>query len=264
MRNALFRSNLHFAVVTLAALVPFTLAAPASAEEFDDSDAERPGDSDSDSGDSNNDRDSGGDSGGDSSGDSGGDSGVNAPAAERPQVRSIGIGFGFDVPGDLTEPDILSVRFRLSPTWTVEPVAGLAIGSVSQKFDTGGSTTENAVGSTSVAAGVTARKHVGARGKIDFQLLGSALLGYGSSEDNPAGSDNNVVTSTLALTAGWGFGLECFFKPQWSVSFDAMNPAVVFNSVTTNPPGDGEGVETTLLVGAIFDPTVRVMTHVYW
>ena len=74
-----------------------------------------------------------------------------------------------------------------------------------------------------------------------------------------------TVVSTTTVGVGWGIGLEWFLRPHWSLSFDALNPLFSIAKTSTDRPlllSDSSRTVTTY--GAVFDPTVRLMAHLFF
>ena len=174
------------------------------------------------------------------------------PPPDRPEGSAIGIGLGYDLPADVQVPNRTSVRFRLASGMTIEPFAGAAIDIVSQ--DAGANSTN-----LGFEVGADLRFPRQLKGKMDFVMIGGG--GIGLSVNNPEGPDNN--TSTFFLDLHWGIGIDLWLRPTWCLILSATNPALsVQTQSMENPLGDTS--TTTTQVGAIFEPNVIAMLHLFF
>jgi hypothetical protein len=173
----------------------------------------------------------------------------------RPDGMSVGIGVGYSVPAQILEPNLASVRFRLPSGLTVEPTVVLA--TARSTTEVGPAETETEASEGTFATNL--RLPVAGRGKIDLVLIGSAGLTY--QKQSPDGPDNDTTTATFAL--GWGLGLDYWPKQSWCLSASATNPLFTFTRNRQEMPGQDQKT-TTLAFGAIFDPGVFVMLHMFF
>ena len=177
------------------------------------------------------------------------------PNDNRPEGTSVGIGAGYTIPADILNPNTASVRFRFPSGLTFEPLAVLATQSSSQEFM--GAESENKQHDFAVATEV--RWPVGMRGKVDLVLLGGA--GISVSKTLPDGADNDTTRTDFALS--WGLGLDYWPKPRWAISASATNPLFLL-SKTSQEVGDETREDTTVALGAVFDPGFRMMLHMFF
>ncbi len=178
---------------------------------------------------------------------------AEASGPNRPDGMSIGIGIGYSIPAQVLEPNLASVRFRFPSGLTVEPTVVLDTARTTVKVGPA----ETEASEATFAANL--RLPVAGRGKIDLVLIGSAGLSY--QKQSPDGADNDTSTTTLALA--WGLGLDYWPKQSWCLSASATNP--LFSLQRTRQemvPQDQR--TTTLQLGAIFDPGVFVMLHMFF
>jgi len=176
------------------------------------------------------------------------------PVERRPTGFAIGIGLGYDLPTDIQQPNVTSVRFRLGSGLTIEP--RVVIGFSTQKVPNGAGT--DTTKSTEIGAAADVRYPHQIHGPVDLVLVGGA--GFDRSSTNPPGSGSS---STLAFDLSWGLGLEYWFSPHWSISATAENPIVVLSSTTDdNGTGMTQTTSTTTL-SAEWSPNVLAFVHLY-
>ena len=159
------------------------------------------------------------------------------------------------IPADLATPNRVSARFRMSSGLTFEPTLVLAV--ESDKSDDG---IDSFTSSTSdLELGVLVRYPLRSRGRVDLSLIGSAGIAIVSTD--PDGDDNDRTTS--GVTVGWGLALDYWLTSHWDISLTAGNP--VFTTISeTRELGAGMTTEqSSTTFGAIFDPTLAVMLHLY-
>jgi hypothetical protein len=138
---------------------------------------------------------------------------------------------------------------------TLEPTVVLATARSSVEMGGGENETESSEGTFAT----NLRVPLIGRGKIDLVLIGSAGISY--SKQSPDGSDNDTTTTTFALA--WGLGLDYWPKQSWCLSASATNPLFAFTR--TRQEMVPQDVKTsTLALGAIFDPGVFVMLHMFF
>lgn len=176
-------------------------------------------------------------------------------APNRPEGMTLGIGVGYSVPAQILEPNLASVRFRFPSGLTLEPTVVLA--TARSTAEVGDSEVETEASEATFATNV--RLPVAGRGRIDLVLIGSAGLSY--DKQSPDGPDNDTSTTTLALA--WGLGLDYWPKQSWCLSASATNPLFTF-SRTRQEMVPQDQKTTDLAFGAIFDPGVFVMLHMFF
>jgi hypothetical protein len=179
--------------------------------------------------------------------------------AKRPAGTTLGFGFGWFLPTDVTVPNTVSVRLRLPNGLTFEPTT---------RFSYNGQTDENAAGtedkttSTDITLGTLVRVPLGWRGPIDLSVVGSGFFSLLKTDFDPAGGGGSV-DKTTAFSLGWGVAIDWWFKRHWSFSFTAINPAFSYTRNATEF-GGAETSSTSTLLGAIWDPSLFMMTHLYY
>jgi len=177
----------------------------------------------------------------------------------------MGIGAGWTLGGtDLTIPNTASVRFRFPSGIALEPFVVLAIAQSSQKReDPLFPDTEDTSSALDATVGSQFRYPLASIGPIDFLFLGQAAFGFAHDEDDPDGANNETKTNTLNISLDWGLGLELFLGQRWTFSLDGINPLFSVNRTSTEFM-DATNTTTTIAAGAIFDPAVRGMFHLYF
>lgn len=180
---------------------------------------------------------------------------VEAPARNRPEGMSVGIGAGYSFPAQVLEPNLASVRFRFASGLTVEPTVVLATSRSTTELGPAETETETSEGTFAT----NLRFPLAGRGKIDLVLLGGAGISY--QKQSPDGPDNDTTTTTLALS--WGLGLDYWPKQSWCLSASATNPLFSF-SRTRQEMVPQDQKSTTLSLGAIFDPAIYAMLHMFF
>ncbi len=177
------------------------------------------------------------------------------PAAQRPTAFAIALGLGYVIPSDLSTPNTTSARLRLASGLTFEPQVTLGTESQKQNNDI----VETELSINSVALALIVRYPLRSHGKVDLSLIGGAAVSL--TTVNPEGDDNNRKINSFGLS--WGVALDYWVTNHWNVSFTASNPILLTRSITED---QGPGVEVSdslTSFGAIFDPTLAVMLHLY-
>lgn len=178
--------------------------------------------------------------------------------ANRPVGMSFALGAGYSFPtpagGSLLQPNVASARFRLASGLTFEPAVELS--TAKSTTEVGPIETETEV--NEIRAETLARLPIAARGKVDFQVVGGA--GFGFQKTNPDGGNNDTNVTTLFAT--WGLALEYWPKPRWGLSATALNP--LLSLTKTKQEGTPDQTTTNLAVGAIWDPSIFAMLHMYF
>jgi hypothetical protein len=180
---------------------------------------------------------------------------LETPAADHPVGFTIGIGFGYIMPATLDQPDAASVRFRLASGLTFEPRVMLQ--TTQQKDDDGTNETKDAY--NTVALVTTVRYPLITRGSFDFILGGGAGMQFSTSD--PDGSDNNTSMSSFFLT--WGIAIDYWLSQNWSFSLSAFNPLISYSS-TEQEFGPDTQTQSDTAIGAVFDPTIFGMLHLFY
>ena len=179
-----------------------------------------------------------------------------APADDdRPEGFSVGIGFGYVLPNSLETPNVTSARFRLASGLTFEPVLRFQQSSVEVDV---GMTSKNK--ETAVELGALARYPLKSRGRVDLVLLGGAFLENISTEPDAMDMDSSKTT----IEARYGLSVEFWVTHHWQISMSALN--TIFRTERTSEEM-GTGTETVTTVssfGAIYDPVISAMVHLYY
>ena len=172
----------------------------------------------------------------------------------RPSEFSIGIGIGYLFPTSLETPNITSVRFRLPAGLTFEPQVILA--NTTQTVDTGMPVDNK---TTEVGLGTVIRYPLIGRGRVDLELLGA--FNINNVKQNPPGDDDETSTTTTSLT--YGLAVTSWITRHWQISLTAANPVLSFTKVRQEMGVMNVLVQSQTTFGAIFDPTVALMVHLY-
>lgn len=175
---------------------------------------------------------------------------------KRPDGATFGIGTGWVLPADVDRPNTVGVRFRLPSGLTFEPRVELSTNNTSQELGMTSTDTRT----TAVALSTTARYPLRSRGPVDMIVLGGFTLDY--TKLNPEGNDNNQTDSVFALV--WGIGVNYWIKGRWALSFTATNPFLARSSSTDEQIGGMDTTTTSTGFGAVFDPTVVFMVHLFY
>lgn len=178
-----------------------------------------------------------------------------APSAMRPEGFSIGIGAGYLLPDSLETPNITSVRFRLESGMTVEPVVVLS--QLATTVDTGDESTNTR---RDLRLGALVRKPMVSRGRYDFEGLGAVFVG--ASLNSPDVDDADSSETSIALA--YGLSVSTWINAHWQISFSALNPIASYTRSRQEMGPDAVRVDSNLAIGAIFDPTVTAMVHLYY
>jgi len=178
------------------------------------------------------------------------------PAADngRPTELSIGIGIGYQFPTSLETPNVTSVRFRLPAGLTFEPQVVLA--STTQTVDTGMAVDNK---TTELGLGTAIRYPLMGHGKVDLELLGA--FNINNVKQNPPGDDDETSTTTTSIT--YGLAVSSWITRHWQISLTAANPVLSFVKVRQEMGVANVLVQSQTTIGAIFDPTVQLMVHLY-
>jgi hypothetical protein len=180
-----------------------------------------------------------------------------APEGYRPAEFSIGIGVGYKLPTSLQTPNVTSVRFRLPAGLTFEPQVVFA--NSSNTIDVGMSTSAT---TTEIGIGTLVRFPAVTHTRTDLEILGAVNLD--NLKTDPSDQNTDDQTSITTATVSYGLAVTSWITPHWQISLSALNPVV---SLTKNRQEMGPMnvvVNTTTTIGAIFDPTVELMVHLYY
>lgn len=174
----------------------------------------------------------------------------------RPVGLAIGIGAGYSLPTSIQTPNTTSARVRFASGFTLEP--RLIVQNTTTTLET--DTAEASTSSRVLSAGSLLRVPMVQRGKFELLLLGAAAVGVETTD--PDGPDNNTTSTTFGV--GWGAAVDWWITDHWNVSFSATNPLFSFTKSTEEevaPMGDSSTTTTT--VGAVWNPTIAVMIHIF-
>ena len=173
----------------------------------------------------------------------------------RPEGFSVGIGFGYVLPNSLETPNTTSARFRLASGLAFEPVVRFQQSTVSVDV---GESTENK--ETTIEIGALARYPLKRRTRVDLVLLGGAFV------ENVATSPDamNMDTTTTRFEARYGLAVEFWISQHWQISMSALNTVFRTERVAEEMGAGTETVTTTSTFGAIYDPIISAMVHLYF
>lgn len=174
----------------------------------------------------------------------------------RPAGMAIGIGAGYSLPTSVQTPNTTSARVRFASGLTLEPRLIVQNTSVSMETDT----TDTSSSQRTLNVGSLVRIPMVQRGKFELLLLGAASIGIETTD--PDGADNNTTATTFGI--GWGAAVDWWITEHWNVSFSATNPIFGFTKSTMEMPAPvGDASTTTTTVGAVWNPTIAVMIHIF-
>jgi hypothetical protein len=184
---------------------------------------------------------------------------------DRPSGVTFGLGSGFATPQNQFAPNVVSARLRFASGFTLEPII---IGSFDQQKDSvqaAGVVVDVDTNTTDVTFAVGVRYPLASRGPVDFLGLVVPAVNFNKVVVDPDGDDNNDITSSRAVLVDWGIGLEWFIRPNFSTSFNALNPLLIVTALENEDENNDVITDTNdILVGAIFDPIVQVLFHLYF
>jgi len=172
-----------------------------------------------------------------------------------PNGMGIGIGAGYIFPADIDRINTASVRARLGNI-TIEPRVQLSTDR--QSIDAGGAEIENT--GADIVVETTARIPLASTGDLELVIIGG--IGFGFSSTNPEGSDNDTKTTTFGVL--WGVGIDYWLTGRWAVSLSGTNTLFGVTSSSVDQPGGSSNDQTDMFVGAVFNPTIGVLTHLYF
>ena len=187
---------------------------------------------------------------------------VEAPAPmmqpiddNRPPGFSVGIGFGYALPNSLETPNVTSARFRLASGLTFEPVLRFQQSSV--EIDVGTSTKNK---ETTIEIGGLARYPLKSRSRVDLVVLGGAFVENVSTKPDAMDMDK----STTTFEVRYGLAVEFWISQHWQISMNALNTILSIRKVSEQMGVATETVTTTQTIGAIYDPSISAMVHLYY
>jgi hypothetical protein len=163
--------------------------------------------------------------------------------ANRPDEFSVGFGVGWNFPANLQIPDTTSVRFRFPSGLIIEPSVELS--QLSQEVGLAD------VDTTTIAAAAAVRYPLLRSSFMDLVGIGGAALAVTTVDPDGGASD---TTTQIALF--YGIGVDLWVRRHWSVSFQTLNPVI---SITR-----GDSIDGSTLIGAIFEPDVLVLIHLFF
>lgn len=182
-----------------------------------------------------------------------------------PRDFSVGVGVGVAAPTGTLAPNAASVRFRIDDSVTIEPIIEFGLGNSRERFEQPDNEVVNNARRTAFQVGALGRFQAAERGNVELQALGGAGFGWSSSVDDPEGTENNTTTSGLSASLTWGLGVNWWVSPNFALSGDATNPLVGVSSSKSSPEvGDSSSTNSSFGVNIGWDPTVRMMGHVFF
>ena len=173
----------------------------------------------------------------------------------RPEGFSVGIGFGYVLPNSLETPNVTSARFRLASGLTFEPV--LRFQQASLEVDVGETSEDK---ETSIELGALVRYPLKHRRRVDLVLLGGAFI------ENIATKPelDNTDTTTTRFEARYGLAVEFWVSQHWQISMSALNTVFRTERIAEEMGAATETVTTSSTFGAIYDPIISAMVHLYY
>lgn len=169
---------------------------------------------------------------------------------------AIGVGYTFGASSDITEPNTTSVRVRLPSRLQLEAV--LRLQGSSSKVDDGIDESTNKAATFEV--GAQAHFHVASREKTDLNAVG--LVSFTHNRSNPEGADNNASSTSFGL--GYGVEIQRWLGKHLAVSLGGYNPILSLDSSKQDTGGGDETKTSETSYGLVWDPTVRLLVHVYF
>jgi hypothetical protein len=173
----------------------------------------------------------------------------------RPEGFSIGIGFGYVLPNSLETPNVTSARFRLASGLTFEPVIRFQQSSV--EIDVGTSSKNK---ETTIEVGSLVRYPLKRRRSVDLVLLGGLFVENVATKPDT----DDMDTSTTRFEARYGMAVEFWVSQHWQISMSALNTIFRTERVSEEQGPSTETVTTTSTFGAIYDPVISAMVHLYY
>jgi hypothetical protein len=173
----------------------------------------------------------------------------------RPEGFSVGIGFGYLLPNSLETPNVTSARFRFASGLTVEPVIRFQQASV--EVDVGSSTKNK---ETTVEVGSLVRYPLRARNRVDLVLLGGLFVENVSTVPDA----DDMDTTVTRFEARYGLAVEFWISSHWHISMNALNTIFTVEKTSEEMGPGSETVTTRTTFGAIYDPAISAMLHLYF
>ena len=159
-------------------------------------------------------------------------------------------------------------RHRGIPVATVLGLgqAGLGVvpglGELLLSFVLGGEKTYALFGSLDV--GVNLRYNIASRNKVDLAVLGGIGIDVTNTTTDPDGNNNDITDKTTTLGVAWGLGAEYHINGHWAISVDGLNPlAAIANGSSEDDAASTETKTQGSIIGVGWDPTIRIMGHLY-
>ncbi len=187
------------------------------------------------------------------------------PPSDRPVGLSLGIGVGYLMPTAVDTPNVASARVRLAGGLIIEPRVQLEYDSQTHDDGLGDpDTSKSTNGVTTLGLAGLLLYPMYSRGPFDFLLNGG--VGVSRTVENPDGDDNDTTYTNFYLS--WGLGINYWLSRHWSATFLVQNPLVSYGStVHQSIDFNGDPIDvkdSTLGIGATFDPSVSIMIHLYY
>ena len=182
----------------------------------------------------------------------------------RPEGKSIGIGAGWTFPTALGTPNTVSARIRMEDGFTIEPGIQVDANIGSSKVSGGGASVKGSSSQINLIVGAALRKPIMGRNQVDVVGILTPGIMITSGSVKPAGGTETDTTG-FGIGTGWGLGVEYWPKTHWSISFNALNPLLNIGTTSVKDKGAGTTTSTTnFFLGADFNPSVQLMTHLYY
>ena len=182
----------------------------------------------------------------------------------RPEGKSLGIGAGWTFPTALGTPNTFTARFRMEDGMTFEPGVQVDFASGSSKVSGGGASVKGSSSQINLILGTAVRKPMMSRNQVDIVGILTPGIMITSGTNKPAGG-TETDTTTFGLGTGWGLGVEYWPKTHWSISFNALNPLLAITNTSVKDKGAGTTTTNTgIFLGADFNPSVQLLTHIYY
>lgn len=182
-----------------------------------------------------------------------------------PREFSVGVGIGIIAPTTVLAPNTASVRFRIDDSVTIEPIVEFDLGNVNTRQEAPDIEVVDSTRRTDLTVAALGRFQLAERGNVELQALGGARVNWSSSVNDPEGTENNTTTSFLGLGLDWGVGVNWWVSPNFALSGDATNGLVSVRSSKTSPEvGESSTSSNGLDVSVGWDPTIRMMGHVFF
>lgn len=153
----------------------------------------------------------------------------------------------------------------MSNAVTLEPIVGFSLDNNTTSTTAGGTTVESKTSTRDLTLAAQVRVAAAQSGPVDLVVIAGAGLSSQRTVVDPDGADNNTTTDGLGMGLNWGIGVNFWATENGSVSADASNPLLGIGSTTTTD--EATSAETTSggsQLAVAFDPTVRIMGHVFF